>query len=138
LIHQVFQICTSKAGSGLGNHRKVYVKAQGLVAGVNLQDLLTALYVGVADHDLTVKPARTQQGRVQDIPAVGGGDDDDAFVVAETVHLHQQLVQGLLPFIVSTAQTSTTVTAHGVDLIDEDNGRRILLGLFKQVPYTGS
>ena len=37
----------------------------------------------------------------------------------------------------SAAQTAATLTAHGVDLVDEDDGRGVLLGLLEQIPHTG-
>ena len=75
---------------------------------------------------------------VQDVGAVGGGDDDDALVGAEAVHLHQHLVQGLLAFIVTAAQTGAALAAHRVDLIDEDDTGRGLFRLVEQITHTGS
>ena len=37
----------------------------------------------------------------------------------------------------SAAQTAATLAAHGVDLVDEDDGRGALLGLLEQIPHTG-
>ena len=103
---------------------------------MNFQDFLTALDVRVIDHDLTVKTSRTEQRRVKNIAAVGRGNDDNTLIVAETVHLNQQLVQSLFPFIMTAAQTGTSVTANCVDLIDKDNRRRVFLCLVKQVTNT--
>ena len=55
---------------------EVDIRTHGLVARMHLEDLLTALDIGIAHQDLTVEPARTQQRRVQNILAVGGGNDD--------------------------------------------------------------
>ena len=108
------------------------------------QNLLTALDVRVTHHHLAVKPAGTHQGGVQDVGAVGSGNHDDALVGAKAVHLHQQLVQGLLTLVVSAAQASASLAAHGVDLVDEDNAGVVLLGLVvvllglvEQIPHTG-
>src|SRR6185503_4719012 len=35
-------------------------------------------------------------------------------------------------------ETGTTVPSHGVDLVDEHDGRRVLLRLLEQVAYPGS
>ena len=56
---------------------------------------------------------------------VGGGDQNDAGPLAEAVHLDQQLVERLFTLVMSTAETCTTLTADGVDLVDEDDARRI-------------
>src|SRR5581483_580119 len=102
---------------------------------MNAQDLFTATDVGTADHHTAVETSRTQQRRIEDVRPVSGGHQDDAFVRFETVHLDQQLVQGLLALIVSATETSATVTSDGVDFVDEDNARRILLTLLEQVTY---
>ena len=104
---------------------------------MDAQNLLAALDVGKTDVDLTVKAARAQQRLVQNVRAVRGSHDDDAIVGIEAVHLDQQLVQGLLALIVTAAETCAALTAHRVDLIDEDDGRHRLFGFFKQVAHTG-
>ncbi len=71
------------------------------------------------------------------VRAVGGSDNDDAVVDLEAVHLDQQLVQGLLALVVATAQAGTAVAADGIDLVDEDNAGRLLLGLVEHVAHTG-
>src|ERR1051325_9699146 len=45
---------------------------------------------GVGDHARTGEAARTQQGRVENVGAVGGGDQDDAFIRFEPIHLAEQ------------------------------------------------
>ena len=136
LVQQVLQIGTGEAHSAAGDGVEGNVVLKGLLAGMNLQDLYASLNVGHADVDLTVKPAGTQQSGVQNIGTVGGCHDDDAGVVAKAIHLHQQLVQGLLTLVVTAAQTGAALTANSVDLVDEDDGRSVLLGLIKQVADT--
>ena len=98
-----------------------------------LQDRLAALQVRAVDHDLPVEPARAQQRRVEDVGPVGRGDQDDAALDVEAVHLDQQLVEGLLALVVAAAQAGAAVAADGVDLVDEDDRRRVRLGLLEQV-----
>ena len=98
------------------------------------EDLLPALEIGTAHVDLPVEPARPQEGRVQDVRPVGGRQDHHALVAGEAVHLHQELVQGLLPLVVAAAQARAPLAAHGVDLVDEHHGGGHLLGLLKEVP----
>ena len=38
---------------------------------------------------------------IQDIHAVSGGNGGDAWVAVEAVHLHQDLVDGLLVYVIS-------------------------------------
>ena len=134
LVDQVLQIRPGKAVGGPGHLPQIHILRQGLVADIDVQDLLPALDVRVAHIHLPVKPAGPQQGRVQDVPAVGGGQHHHALVGGKAVHLHQQLVEGLLPLVVAAAQARAPLAAHGVDLVDEHHRRGHLLGLGKEVP----
>src|ERR1700730_18466061 len=53
----------------------------------------------------------------------------------EAIHLHQQLVEGLLALVVATAEAGAALAADGVDLIHEDDAGRVLLGLVAQVAH---
>ena len=102
-VDKVLKICARKACGALCNDPERDIRGQRLLFGVDLEDLLTALDIRQAHIDLTVKAARTQQGLIQNVGAVGGRHDDDAVVGLKAVHFHQQLVQGLLAFIVAAA-----------------------------------
>ena len=102
------------------------------------QDLFAAANVGQSDIDLAVKTTRTQKRCIQDVGAVGGSHHNHAEVGFKTVHLDQHLVEGLLAFVVATAQTSTTLAAHSINLVDKNDARRIFLGVFEHVANPGS
>jgi hypothetical protein len=137
LIDQVLQVSTRKTCGALCDDPEGDIGSQRLILGVDLEDLLAALDIGQAHIDLTVKAARTEQGLIQNVGTVGGCHHDDAIVGLKAVHLDQQLVQGLLPLVVAAAQTCAALTAHGIDLIDEDDAGHGLFGLIKQVTHTG-
>ena len=108
--------------------------ADRLALGVHLRGSAWRPFeVGALDGDLPVEAAGAQQRRVEDVGPVGGGDEDDAALDVEAVHLDEQLVEGLLALVVAAAETGAAVTADGVDLVDEDDGRRVGLGLLEQV-----
>ena len=49
------------------------------------------------------RPGRQQRG-IEDVGAIGRGDDDDALVAFEAVHLDQQLIQRLLALFVALSE----------------------------------
>ena len=104
---------------------------------MDLEDLFAAQHVGIGHHHLAVETAGPQQRRVQHVGTVGGGDQDDAFIGLEAVHLDQQLVQGLLALVVAAAQAGAAMAADGVDFVDEDDAGRVLLALFEHVADAG-
>ncbi|GBD11953.1 hypothetical protein HRbin23_01636 [bacterium HR23] len=138
LVHQVGQVRSAEAGRLSGEEVQRHIALQGFALGVHLQDGQAPLHIGQIQHHATVKAPRTQEGRVQDIGAVGGGDHDDVGGGVEPVHLYQYLVEGLLPLVVAPAQACSPVTPHGVYFVDEDDAGGVALGLVKEVPHTGS
>ena len=71
-----------KPGRAARDRAQIDVRLERDLARVHAQDLLAALDVGVADGHLPIEPARAQQRRIEDVRAVGGGDDDDAVGLA--------------------------------------------------------
>ena len=125
----------TKPGVPRGERLQVDVRRERLAAHVDLEDRLAALHVGPVHHHLAVEAAGPQQRRVEDVGPVGGGDQDHVGVGVEAVHLHQDLVQRLLALVVAAAQPGAALAAHGVDLVDEDDARRVALGLLEQVAH---
>ncbi len=102
---------------------------------MNPQDLFAADEIGVRDHDLTVEAAWPQERRIEDVGPVGRGDDDDAFVLLEAVHLDQQLIERLFALVVAAAKARAAMAPDRVDFVDEDDAGRVLLGLLEHVAH---
>ena len=102
---------------------------------MHLQDPLAADDVRVRHDDLPVEAAGAQKRRVEHVGAVGRGDEDDALVRFEAVHLDEQLVQRLLALVVAAAEAGAAMAADRVDLVDEDDAGRVLLRLLEHVAH---
>src|SRR4249919_1454093 len=135
LVDQVGEVGTGESGRLPSQRVEVDRLRKRLAAGVDLEDVLAAFAVGPVDDDLAVEAAGPQQGRVEDVGPVGGGDQDDVVFHLEPVHLDQELVQGLLALVVAAAHAGPAVAADGVDLVHEDDAGRVLLGLLEQVAH---
>ena len=105
---------------------------------MNLQDCLTAVNIRPVKDYPPVKAAGTKQGRVKYIRPVSRRQNNHAGIGVETIHLHQNLVEGLLPLIMAAAQPGATVTANSINLINEDNAGGIAFRLVKEVTHSGS
>src|SRR5205085_10121834 len=116
-----------------GDHGNVDVFTERNLARVNFQNAFAATNVRTRNDDATIETAGSQQGGIEHIGPVGRGDQNDAVVRFEAVHFDQQLVQRLFAFVVSAAETGATMAADCVDLVDEDDARRVLFALFEQV-----
>src|ERR1044071_2863836 len=98
------------------------------------EDLLTALQIGVPDRDLSIESARSQECGIEDVGAIGRGDNDDAVVLGEAVHLDEQLIERLLTLFV-TERIATAIAAHGIELVDEDDARLVATRLLEQLAH---
>ena len=136
-VEHIGQVGTSEARGTHGDHVQVDIRHERLALGMHLQDRLTAFQIGCGHAYLTVESTRAQQGGVKHVGTVGRGDDDEVSVVVETIHLHEQLIQRLLTFVMATTHAGATLATHGIDFVDEDNGGSVLLGLVKQVTHAG-
>ena len=101
---------------------------------MHLEDLLTALEIGQLHGHAPVKAAGARERRVERLGPVRGGEDDDAVVALEAVHLGQQLIERLLALVVA-ADLPVALFADGVDLVDEHDAGGFLLGLPEQVAH---
>src|SRR5574337_229132 len=100
-----------------------------------LEDLLPALDIGTVEGHLSVETTWAKQGRIEDLRAVGRGHDDHALVCVEAVHLHQQLVESLLAFIVSADRVEPASLSERIQLIDEDDTGGFFLSLGEEVAH---
>jgi hypothetical protein len=137
LVDHVGQVGSTEARGSASEDVEVYVFGHGDFLGVDLEDLFAATDVGTIDDDAAIEAAGAEERRVEDVGAVGGGDEDDAVVGLEAVHLDQELVEGLLALVVSAAEACAAVTAYSVDLVDEDDAGGVLLTLLEEVADAG-
>ena len=133
LVDQVGKVRAAEARSLAGEDVEVDRRVERLVARVYVEDLPAALDVRPVEGHVAVETTRPKKGGVEDVWPVGGRDDDDVGVGVESIHLDQQLIQGLLTLVVTAAEPGPALAADGVDLINEDDAGRVLLGLVEQV-----
>ena len=123
-VDEVGEVGAGEARRAARDDARVDVGRQRHLLHVHGEDLLAAVDVGARHDDLAVEAAGAQQRRIEHVGTVGRGDDDDAFIGLEAVHLDQQLVEGLLALVIAVAEAGAAMAADGVDLVDEDDARR--------------
>src|SRR5699024_12721580 len=93
------------------------------------KDVLTTFYIRTIDRNLSIETSRTEKGRVQNVRTVRCSNNDDTFFGPKTIHLNEQLVEGLFTFIMTSTQSSTPLTSHGINIIDEYDTWSDFLGI---------
>jgi hypothetical protein len=135
LIDQVREVRATHPRRALGEHLDLDVVADRDLPQMHAQDAFAPLDVRRVNDDLPVEAARTEQRGVEHIRTVRRGQQDHAVVRLEAVHLDEQLVERLLALVVSAAETGAPMTADGIDLVDEDDARRVCLALLEEVAH---
>ena len=134
LVDDVGQLRAAGAAGCPGDLLHVDGSAHFDVPGVHLQNRFPARQIRQLHRDPPVEPARPQQRGIQGFRPVRGRQNDHALVPVKSVHLRQQLVQGLLPLVVSAdAASRVPLLADGVDLVDEHDAGGLLIRLLEQV-----
>ena len=106
---------------------------------MDVENLLALLHVGKSHLDLAVETPGAHQRLVEDVGAVRSREHDDSRIGLEAVHLGKKLVQRIFTFVVARESGVLAAgAADGIDLVDEDDARSLLLGLFEKVPHTRS
>ena len=104
------------------------------VLGVDLEDLETARRVGNTDVNLTIETTETTKSGIDRVGPVGGGHDDNVAAGLHAVHESQKLGNDTaLDFSVGLV----TLGGDRVDLVNEDDRGRVLLGFLERFSEVG-
>jgi hypothetical protein len=98
---------------------------------VHFQNLNASFDIRYIDSDLAIKPTRAEKSGIQNVSAIRCRDNDNTSVTFETVHFSEQLIEGLLALVIAPANTSSTGSTNGIDLIDENYARSIFFCLLE-------
>jgi len=135
LVQQVLQIGPGKPRCAGSHLIEIDGGVQRQVFHVHVKDRPPRPLVGQRQRDVAVKPAGAQQCRVQHVGAVGGGQHHHRFARGKTVEFRQDLVQGLLAFIMATAKAGAAGAPDAVQFINEDDRRCLLARLFEHLAH---
>ena len=95
-----------------------------------MEDLVTAVGVGGAQVDFAVETAETAEGGVDHVGMLGRGEDNDLRSGFDVVHERKQLRDD------TSLELALRLLALGrdrVNLIEEDDGGRVGLGVFERL-----
>ena len=135
-VANIGNVGARETGSLTGEEIDVYrlIQLQGFE--VHAEHLFALIEVGKVYMYLAVKASSAQQGFVKNIYAVGSCQDDDTRVGAESVHLCEQLVEGVFTLIVTShSRIFPASTTNSVNLVNEDDTGGLLFGLAEEVAY---
>ena len=137
LVADVGDVGARETGGLARQERTVQLRIELQRTQVDVENLLALLHVGKSHLDLAVETPGAHQCLVEDVGPVGGGQNDDARIGLEAVHLRQKLVQRIFALVVARESGVLAAgAADGVDLVDEDDAGSLLLGLLEQVADT--
>src|SRR5207253_1108450 len=88
------------------------------------------------DSHLSIEAARPQQRGIENVRPIRRGDDHNALVLSEPVHLDQQLVERLLPLFMAQ-RVAAPASADGVQLVDEHDAGWVTARVTEQLSNPG-
>ena len=133
LIDDVGQFRSGVTGRATRNDGEIDAFGQLHFLGMDPQNFLATFHIRQVDGDLAIETAGAQQSGIEDVGPVGSGDDNDAFLSIESVHLHEQGIEGLLAFVVATADAVAAMTTDRVNFVDENDTGRGFFALLKHI-----
>ena len=134
-VDQVREIRAGKSRRAARDDADVDIFTERNLTRVNLQNAFAAAHIRTGDDDPPIKSPGSQQGRIQNVGPVCRSNQDHAVVRFKPVHLNQQLIQSLLAFVVSAAETRAAMATDGVNLVNKDDARRVLLALLEKIAH---
>src|SRR5712691_8541075 len=131
LVADVREVRAGQSCRLLRNQMQIDVRGEGLPACVHVQHRLASGEIGRRYEHLPVEAARTEQRRIEILQAVRRAHDDDALGGVEAVELDEQLIERLV--LLTVEAVTGARSADGVELIDEDDRRRVLARLLEEL-----
>ena len=101
---------------------------------MHTQNLLATTHTWERHGDFTIKATWSEEGIVENINAIRGGDDNNTRLIIKSVHLSQELIDGLFAFIIRGHATRTALLPNRVNFVDEDNTWLIFTSHLKEFP----
>ena len=82
---------------------------------------------------MAIEATGAEEGGIEDVGPVRGREHDHRLRRTEPVHLGEDLVEGLFTLVVAAAESRAAMAPDGVDLVDEQDRRRGVLGGLEQI-----
>src|SRR5208283_4454673 len=100
---------------------------------MNTQNSFSAPNVGFVDCNVPVETTRPQQCRIEYFGTVCRGHYDYSSPWIETVHLNQELVQCLLPFVMTSYRIQAARLSQRIQLVHKYDAGSVVLGLAEKI-----
>ena len=88
---------------------------------MDVENFCSFLDTGKTNLNLSVKATRSEKSRIKTITSVCSRKHNHRRVGLEAVHLHEQLVEGVVTLLVAATHSTATLLANSVDLVNEND-----------------
>ena len=136
-IYQIGKVSSGAAGCILCDSFQINILRHFDCFCMHPQNRLSAGNIRQFEWNAPVKTPWPQQRFVKNFRFVRCRQDHHAFFRGKTVHFIQQLVERLVPLIISGDSRQVTALADRIDFINEDDAGGFCLGLIEQISHPG-
>src|SRR3989344_3226225 len=102
---------------------------------MQLQNLLAIIAIRQIEYHAAIKTSGTQKCRIKHIRTIRRCHHNYLLGWFKSIHLHQDLVECLLTFVISSTNTGSSHAPYRLNFINENNRWRRVLSKFKKIPH---
>src|SRR6266702_907702 len=133
-VDEIGDVGANHPRGGTGDGNQVHIFCQRNIVRVNLENGQAPIPVGTLDCHTPVEAAGAQERFVQPVRSIRGSNHHHGLARLKAVHLHQQLVQGLVA-LVAAIDADPTLTTYSINFIEEDDAGRGFLVLIEEITH---
>ena len=133
LVDHVGKIGTDGAACGQRDGVEIHRVVHRHILRVHLENRDAAFEIRPVHNNPPVEAARTKQRGIQHLRPVRRRQNQKSLRGVKSVHFREELIQRLLPLVISAEPAAVSRLADGVNLIDEDDAGGVLLRLLKKI-----
>ena len=137
-IQKIGQISARKSRRQFCKCPKPHIGCKWFILSMNLKNGFSAFNIGGINLNTSIKTTRAQKCWVQNVRTISCSNKNNCVTLCKTIHFYQQLIKRLFALIMTTANSSSTLTANRIYFVDKNNGRSCMFCLLKEVANTRS
>lgn len=100
---------------------------------MKIEDMLEEENIRVRKKEMKVEKERKKERRIKKVGKVGGRNKDDRLIGLKKVNIEKKMIESMLEIVIEEEKKGEKMKEKRIDLIDEDNEGRIIIGMLKNI-----
>lgn len=100
---------------------------------MKIENMLEEENIRVRKKEMKVEKEWKKERRIKKVGKVGGRNKDDRLIGLKKVNIEKKMVESMLEIVIEEEKKGEKMKEKRIDLIDEDNEGRIIIGMLKNI-----